>query len=448
MKTMTISDAAAASCGQLCGSYSENTRLGEVIIDSRLVKPGDLFVAFKGEHADGHDFVAAAFERGAACCLVSRVPPGESRPLILVPDIQDALESICAVYRKKLNIPIVGITGSVGKTTAKEMIAAVLETKLAVLKTAGNLNNQIGVPMTVSRIEAEHEAAVVEMGISDFGEMSRLAQIARPTIAVFTVIGHAHLEFLRDADGVLKAKSEMLDYMPESALVIINGDDKRLAAMHCRQRRLSVGLGEDCDIRAVDIVLRDGCTCCSILAPGRRINARIPAYGLHMVYAALEGAAVGIELGLSDAEIERGIAQYQTVGRRAAITHTDFLTLIDDSYNANPDSMRCGIESLAGMPGRKVCILGDMLELGEGSAAMHREIGGFATERGAALVLSCGEFAAELCAGAGGIARCFPSREALIEALPGLIQKGDCVLVKASRSSRFEEIAEALKELN
>lgn len=167
-----------------------------------------------------------------------------------MPDVQDALEAICTEYRRSLRIPVIGITGSVGKTSAKEMIAAVLSSRFSVLKTDKNLNNQIGVPMTVSRIAPEHQAAVIEMGISDFGEMSRLAQIARPTMAVFTVIGHAHLEFLHDQDGVLEAKTEMLDYMPEDSFAIVNGDDVRLRALKCRQKKLSFGLSEGCDLRA------------------------------------------------------------------------------------------------------------------------------------------------------------------------------------------------------
>ena len=202
MNGMTIKSAAEASCGVLSCESGCDAVLGKVVIDSRAVEPGDFFVAFKGERADGNDYITAAFDRGAVCCLAQRAPEGETRPVIVVPDVQDALESICAAYRSTLNIPVIGITGSVGKTSVKEMIAAVLSRRFAVLKTDKNLNNQIGVPMTLSRIAPTDEAAVVEMGISDFGEMSRLAQMVRPTIAVFTVIGHAHLEFLRDPDGV------------------------------------------------------------------------------------------------------------------------------------------------------------------------------------------------------------------------------------------------------
>ena len=448
MFDMTIARAAEACGGRICGTVAEDTAVERVIIDSRTAQPGDMFVAYEGERVDGHNYISAAFQKGAACCLAKRVPEGVSGPLILVPDVQEALEAIFREYRKTINIPIVGITGSVGKTSAKEMVAAVLESRFSVLKTEGNLNNQIGVPLTLSRIRPEHEIAVVEMGISDFGDMSRLARMARPTIALFTVIGHAHLEFLHDLDGVLKAKTEMLDYMPEDALVIVNGDDDKLKNLKCRQRLMRFGLGENCDVRAENIRLTDGReTDCDILAAGRRIRVHIPAFGRHMVYAALEGAAVGLAAGLTDDEITRGIAAYETVGRRSAVTDTGCITLVDDSYNANPDSMLSGIQSLADMPGRKVCILGDMLEMGPEAGQMHYELGRRAAEAGVSAVLTCGELAEQISRGAGERGRHFESLKVLIEALPELIQKGDVVLVKASRGMHFEEIAEALKRL-
>ena len=448
MRGMSISRAAAVCGGRLCGEGDFGAELGSVVIDSRAVEAGDFFVAYKGERVDGHDYISAAFDKGAVCCLAQRVPEGETRPLILVPDVQTALEQICAEYRRDLRLPVIGITGSVGKTSAKEMISAVLSQRMNILKTDKNLNNQIGVPMTISRIRPEHQAAVVEMGISGFGEMSVLAQIARPDMAVFTLIGHAHLEFLHDLDGVLRAKTEMLDFMADDAPVLINGDDEKLRGLQCRQKKISFGLGENCDVRAENITLSPtGETLCDIVYGERRIPVEIKAYGRHMIYAALEGAAVGLLMGLSDEEIVKGIASFETVGRRAAVCDTGFITLIDDSYNANPDSVKCGIDSLMKMPGRHVCILGDMLELGEGSGEMHFDVGRYAGERGAELVLTSGPLSYETCRGAGERGRHFATREELIAALPGLIQKGDRVLVKASLGSRFDQISEALKEL-
>ncbi len=446
MDGMTIRKAALCCGGQLHGAGDFERELGRAVIDSRAVQPGDLFVAYRGERVDGHDYISAAFARGAACCLAERVPEGETRPLILVESVQRALEQIAAAYRATLPVPVIGITGSVGKTSAKEMIAAVLSQRLHVLKTEGNFNNQIGVPMTVSRITRAHEAAVVEMGISGFGEMTELARIAQPTAAVYTVIGSAHLEFLHDRDGVLRAKGEMLQEMDADAPVFVNGDDDKLRALNCRQKKILFGLGTDCDVRAEKIrLLPDGGTACDIVAGARRIPVEIPAFGQHMVYAALEGAAVGLWFGLTDAEIAAGVAAYETVGRRGAVTDTGCLTLIDDCYNANPDSCRCGVDSLLQLPGRPVCVFGDMLELGENAPAMHAELGRYARDRGAALVLTCGPLSEETAKAAGGVH--YVNREALIADLPRQLRRGDAVLVKASRGMRFEEISEALKTL-
>lgn len=448
MKNFTISQAVAACGGTLNDPVCPDRELGSVVIDSRKIQPGDLFVAYRGEKVDGHEYIQAALDKGAACCLAERVPEGETRPVILVPDVQRALEQIAASYRATLSLPVVGITGSVGKTSAKEMIAAVLGSRYSVLKTEGNLNNQIGVPMTVSRITPEHEVAVVEMGISGFGEMSLLAQIARPQIGVFTVIGHAHLEQLHDLDGVFRAKTEMLPFLPPDGTVIVNGDDPYLNALACPQRVIRAGLGEGNDVRAEDISAEAGEGIdCTIVYRERRIPVHIPAFGKHLVTAAMLGAAVGLTMGLTDEEIAAGIQNFRAVGHRAAVEDTGFLTLIDDSYNANPDSVKCGLDSLLTLPGRHVAILGDMRELGEGAEELHREVGRYAKEKGVERLYTCGPLAQFFAEEAGEIARHFESREALIEALPELLQKGDVVLVKASLAMRFMEVAEAVKRL-
>ncbi len=447
MDGMTLKRAASVCGGRLCGAEDTERELKRVIIDSRAVQPGDLFVAYRGERVDGHDYIAAALEKGAACCLAERLPEGVRGPVLLVDDVQTALEQIAEAYRKTLSLPVIGITGSVGKTSAKEMIAAVLSRRFSVLKTEGNLNNQIGVPMTVSRITRAHEAAVVEMGISGFGEMRALSRIVRPDVGVFTVIGHAHLEFLHDLKGVLAAKTEMLENMAEDAWIVVNGDDALLRDFACAQRKLTVGVGEGNVLRAQEISQDAAGTRCRICGLGRAIEAEIPAFGQHMIYAALEGAAVGILLGLTDGEIAAGIRDFETVGRRAAVCDTGSITLVDDSYNANPDSVKCGVDSLLTLPGRHVCILGDMRELGEDSPAMHFDVGRYAAEKGVDAVYSSGAYGADLAAGAGEKGRCFDSCESLIAALPTLLRKGDAILVKASRGARFERVSEALKEL-
>ena len=448
MEQMSIRRAAALCGGQLCGPCDPETGIGKIVIDTRAVESGDLFAAFRGERVDGHDFITSAFDRGAACCIGERVPEGETRPVIVVPDVLTALEQITAGYRGDFDLPVVGITGSVGKTTANEMISAVLEQHFRTLKTEGNLNNRYGVPMMLSRLNSGHEAAVIEMGISEFGEMTRLTRMVQPTIAVYTNIGHAHLEFLHDLDGVLRAKSEMLDLMPETAPVIVNGDDEKLNSLQCRQRKITFGFGAHCDVRAENIET-GGQQTCEIVCGLRRIPVRIPAFGQHYVYAALAAAAVGMLLGIDDREIADGIAAFHNVGRRGETFSTAGITVVDDSYNANPDSVCNGIDNLILMPGtRHVCILGDMLELGENTLKMHYDVGSYAREKGIDLVITSGNCASEMSRAAGARGRNFESREALIAALPDLLKEGDCILVKASKGSHFETVSAALREIN
>lgn len=450
MKNVTVSQAAELCGGKLINCVNPDAELTSVCIDSRLAKQGCMFAAFKGERVDGHDYMPKAFSLGAACCLAERVPDGVDGAVILVENVENALKRFAEAYRARFNIPVIGIAGSVGKTTAKEMVASVLSERFNVLRTEKNLNNELGVPLTIFRINPEHEAAVIEMGISDFGEMTRLAKMVKPTMAVYTLIGHAHLERLHDRNGVLKAKTEMLEYMPADGTVFLNGDDDLLASYECLQNRMLYGRGDNADVRAENVSI-DGVKSisCDIVSGDRRFRVSVPAYGQHMVYAALEGAAVGIKMGLSDEEIINGISHYETVGRRANIIDTGYITLIDDCYNANPDSVKCGIDSMPESVGRKVCILGDMLEMGENMEELHASVGRHAAEKGCELLITCGERSRNTHIAAQKLITAihFDTNAELIEKLPELIKNGDVVLVKASNSMRFDEVSEALKLL-
>lgn len=441
MKDMTIFSTARAAGGRVAGG-GQDAPLSGGVIDSREAGPGLMFCALPGERADGHEYMRSALEKGAACCLATHVPEGVTGPVILVDDVRSAMAKIAGACRDKLDIPVVGITGSSGKTTAKEMCAAVLSQKYNTLKTEKNFNNELGVPLTLFRIGPEHGAAVVELGINHFGEMSRLGAMAKPDVAVYTLIGRSHLEALGDLDGVLRAKGELVEHMPPDGLLIVNGDDEKLAAWRPARRKLTFGLGEGCDVRGVGFAPRgaEG-SALTMLAGERRIELFLPAYGRHLAYAALAAAAVGIELGLSDGQIAAGAADYAPVGRRARIIETPSLTVIDDCYNANPDSVKMAIASAGALGGRLVCILGDMLELGEQSEQMHREVGEAARAAGA-LLLTAGERSAAM----GG--EHFASKAELISALPRLLKRGDRVLVKASHSMAFEEISDALRALS
>lgn len=445
---MSLGRAADICGGTLSRGDKAQDQLGHIVIDSRKVRAGDLFVAYAGEKVDGHDFIKTALERGAGGCLAQRLPEGVDGPVILVEDVQAALEKLAAAYRRELSIPVVAVTGSVGKTTAKEMTAAVLSSRFVTLRTEGNLNNQIGVPMTLSRIASEHEAAVVELGINGFGQMSQLAAMAQPDIALFTTIGHAHLEFLHDLEGVFQAKTELLDYLSPEGWVVINGDDPWLAKLKSRERCLSCGLSPENDIWADEIRLNtQGSTSFCLHYRGRAMELAVPAFGMHLVYAAMEAAAVGFILGLTDDQIAEGVASYEVVGRRGAVTVTDKLSLVDDSYNANPDSMREAINSLCLLPGRHVCILGDMLELGPDEAELHRQLGQLLREKAVDLVLCTGELCRNMLPELGDTCRHFSTKAELIDSLKTYIRPGDQVLVKASRGIGLEEVAEALKKL-
>lgn len=418
-----------------------------ITTDSRALTPGCLFAAIPGARVDGHDFIAAAAQAGAACVLCNRFVDA-AIPQIKVPDTQLALRQIAAFYRCQFDIPFVGVTGSVGKTTAKEMIASVLSARFDTLRTEKNFNNELGVPLTLFRLRAGHEAAVIEMGISGFGEMTRLTDMVRPSMAVFTLIGDAHLEFLGDRAGVLRAKGEIVAGMPEDGVVIANGDDELLKAHDFGRRTVLFGIGENCDVRAVDVE-NDGLNGmrCVILAGDRRIPVSIPAFGQHMIYAALMGAAVGLELGLTDAEIRTGIARFQNVGSRGRVVTTDYCTILDDCYNANPTSTKAAIDSLAMLPGRHVAILGDMLELGENGPALHAELGRYAAGKGA-VVAACGALSKHTAEGAGETARWYPDTASLIAALPEIVKRGDTVLVKASHSMGFDAVVRAVSQIN
>ena len=438
MIDFTINDIVRISGGELHGAAEGGTPVAGAVIDSRAAGEGIMFCALKGERVDGHDYIASALAQGAACALASRAPAGVSGPVIVVPDVQRAMAALARETRERFAGPVVGVVGSSGKTTTKEMCAAVLSEKYKTLRTEGNLNNELGVPLTLFRLDKSTEAAVVELGISDFGEMTRLGKMARPDIAVYTLIGRSHLNALHDLDGVLRAKTELLDEMRPDALIIVNGNDGRLAALRPRQRTISYGLGERCEVRALDVKWEGGVRF-TVARGERRFEVKIPAFGRHLVYSALAAAAVGMELGLSDAEIASGLANYAPVGRRARVIEAGGVTVVDDCYNSNPDSCEMAVESAAGLGGRLVCVLGDMLNLGPDSDKMHKEVGDAARRHGA-LLLTCGESSRSM----GG--EHFESREALISAVKERVRPGDTVLIKASNAMRFDEVTEALLE--
>ena len=456
MKNMTLKEIAVA-CGGIYYGDDESyyKEVSSVVIDSRKVEKDCLFIAIRGARVDGHMFIPQTIRDGALCALSEKRIENASYPYILVTSCEQALKDIAEHYRKSLNLKVVGVTGSVGKTSTKEMIASVLGEKYNVLKTAGNFNNEIGLPLTIFNIREEHEVAVLELGISNFGEMERLAKIARPDICVITNIGLCHLENLIDRDGILKAKTEMFDFMQPDAKIILNGDDDKLITVTDvkGQTPMFFGLSTELDAFADNIHTHSlkGVSCTLHLGDNC-IDTMIPIPGNHMVYNALAGALVGRELGLTAEEIKKGIESLTPVSGRNNMILTDSLLIIDDCYNANPVSTKASIDVLSGAETRKVAILGDMFELGEDEKELHRQVGVHASEKGIDLVICIGELSKATAAGAeelsaGNQVVHFDTKADFFTKMNELLHKDDTILVKASHGMEFPEIVTRLQEL-
>ncbi len=451
MKAMSLKEIAAACGGQY---YGDETKLPlevtGVTIDSRKIENGYLFIPIKGARVDGHTFISQVMNQGALCTLTEHPLTTESDTYILVKSCEQALKDLAEHYRKALDIKVVGITGSVGKTSTKEMIASVLSQKYKVLKTAGNFNNEIGLPLTIFNITEEHDIAVLEMGISDFGEMHRLAKMARPDICVITNIGLCHLENLIDRDGILKAKTEMFDYAQPNAKYILNGDDDKLITVKDWEgySPLYFGLSTIFDAYAEDIhSLSLKGTQCTLHLGDKSVKAVIPIPGHHMVYNALAGVLVGHEFGLSMEEIKTGIEALVPVSGRNNMIQTDDYLIIDDCYNANPISTKASLDVLSTADSRKVAILGDMFELGANEKKLHYEVGGHAAQKEIDLCICIGELSRNTAKGVfdgkGNVVH-FETKAEFLSKRNELLQKGDTILVKASHGMEFSEIVEEL----
>lgn len=437
--------------------------VSSVVTDSRKAGEGSVFAAIVGERVDGHTFIPQVFSQGAACVITEKNQPDAKGCWIRVSSTLAALKGIAEYYRRYLGIPVVGVTGSVGKTSTKEMIASVLAQKYCVHKTKGNFNNELGLPLTIFDLTEEHEIAVLEMGISDFGEMHRLAQIARPDTCVITNIGLCHLEFLGDRDGVLRAKTEIFDFLKEDGYIVLNGNDDKLRTVRNVDGILPVFYGipeQETDLisfYATDIrPLGLGGSSCTIHTPAGSFEVTIPIPGRHMVMNALAAAAVGEHYGLSLQQIRAGIESVERVGGRLNIVETDRYTLIDDCYNANPMSVKASLDVLAdagsaegARKGRLVAVLGDMFELGPDELAMHAGVGAHAAACGIDLLVTIGERSRsmyEAAIGKGMPNVChFDTVDLFLEQADGLMMEGDTVLIKASHAMKFEKIVERLR---
>jgi UDP-N-acetylmuramoyl-tripeptide--D-alanyl-D-alanine ligase len=455
MQKLTVDEILEATGGKLLCGNTDAEFFG-ISTDSRETAGGKLFIPLAGEKFDGHNFIAAAFDLGAGAALTHEdIDPMIGKTIIRVKDTRIALGDIARYYKQKYNVPTVSVTGSVGKTTTKDMLYAVAARKYKTLKTQGNFNNDIGLPLTVFNLEKEHEAAILEMGMNHFGEIDYLASIARPDIAVITNIGMSHIENLGSREGIFKAKTEVLRYLSSDNTLIVNGDDEYLSRLkgntECRVVYYGITNPEN-DVFAKDINDRgvDGIDFTAVV-DGKEYAVTVNNAGRHNVYNALAAICVGLALDIPVEEAVKGIYECEYTAMRMTITKEKGMTIINDCYNASPDSIRAALKVLASTDAsRKIAILGDVLEMGEFAPKAHYDLGKSVVESGADMLITVGENAAHIAQGAKDIGMenvvSFNKTAEAQSFCADAVKDGDAVLIKASRGMHFENIYKAITE--
>ncbi len=444
----TVRDALLASNGVFTGDCTLLDRqFTTVCIDSRKAEKDSLFVAIKGENTDGYNYIPSAAEKGALCAVSDRAYDGY--PSIVVNDPTEALQKIAAAYRRTLNIAVVGITGSVGKTTTKELVASVLSQKYNVVKTEGNFNNGLGLPLTVMSIKPDTEVAVIEMGMNHEGEMRLLSSIARPTMCIMTNIGISHIENLGSRENILKAKSEIFEYMSATARCILNGDDDLLPTVD-RPNKCLYGFDSDNDIYVESFCEKgfDG-TDFDVCMYGEHYHCSVTVPGRHLLFAAMAAMAAGSWLGLTHQQLIDGVSGAKAISGRVNVIHTNKYTIIDDCYNAAPQSMKSGIDLLVKSDDnlRSVCIFGDMGELGEDEEYLHKSVGEYAAINKVGLLIAIGKLSKNIYEEAiehGQKAMWFETKEEFLAVRDEILCQDDVILVKASHFMNFSKIVEEL----
>lgn len=449
MKAFTLQEAAAALG---LPQMQAQATLADVCTDTRKIQTGSLFVCLRGERFDGHSFASQAAQLGAAALLVDH-PVDADVPQLVVTDTGKALLQLAGWYRRRFQLPVVGLTGSVGKTTTKEFIALVLGAKYNTLKTQGNLNNEIGVPQMLFRLEDSHTAAVIEMGMNHFGEISRLTRAVAPTVGLITNIGVSHIENLGSRAGILQAKLEILEGMAPDAPLIVNMDNDMLRTVKLGDRPLLTFAIDDqsADFTATDIAEQGSTTTFTVHHSTFTQPVTIPTVGIHNVYNALAAMAVGYVTGVDSAAAASALANYVPAGMRQNLVQVGGVQVIEDCYNASPDSMRAALQTLGKLPvHRRYAVLGAMLELGDYAKEAHTQVGKMAAENGIDGVLAYGADAAYIVEAAkqAGLenARLFDTKEALAQSLAQQVQPGDGVLFKGSRGMHLEDVMHTVYE--
>lgn len=441
METLRVSEIAKV-CG---GEFNIDTEITSVAIDTRKIEKGCLFICIKGERFDAHRFIDEAFEKGAAAVMISEDVKID-KPYIKVDDTAKQMLSLAGYYRSKFDIPIVALTGSVGKTTTKEFTHLVVNSKYKAIKTLGNLNNEIGLPQMLFMLDSSTEAAVIEMGMNHFGEIHRLSTATQPTVGIITNIGVSHIENLGSREGILEAKLEILDGLKKGAPLLLNGDNDLLSTVKNDDYKIYFyAVDNDADFKAVDIKENPNSTSFTVQYFGKERSITIPAIGKHNVYNALAAFAVGILLDIDAETAADALKNYEPSGMRQKVVEINGITSIEDCYNASPDSMKAGITTLAGIQAcKKIAVLSDMLELGEYSEQAHYDVGTMAAENKIDYLLCVGNDAKYIVDGArdNGLlnAYLFDSKQSLTDKLFEIAEKGDAVLFKASRGMKLEEV--------
>ncbi len=434
------------------------TLIKRVNTDSRAAQPGDLFVALAGEHHDAHKFLPEVIQKGVAAVMVEANKVPESLPkcaVIAVENTRKALGQVAARYRSDFSLPVVAVGGSNGKTTTKELLASILRQKLATVWSEASFNNDIGVPLTLLRLEKKHEAGVMEVGTNHPGELAPLLGMVQPRMGFISNLGRVNLVFFYDLVGVAREEGTLAEKLPAGGVLFLNGDSEWTSQIvhRSRARAVRVGVGDNNDWRASNIRLASQGVAFRVETPVADFSGdyRINLFGRHQVMNAMLAMAVGAELGLSRAEIERGLAECQPPKMRMQLWESNGVRVLDDAYNANADSMLAALQTLQDMPckGRRVAVLGDMAELGSHSEAAHIEVGRRVAESGVGQLFAIGKMAGVLANAAreAGLNRVFEFADAdsAAAAVKSFLKPGDVVLLKASRVTRLERVAEALR---
>lgn len=450
MASFSTSDIERATSGTWLQPQDEGQVFTTVDTDTRQIHEGALFIAFKGDTFDGHAFVMEALHKGAAGAIVSAVRPefkAVTVPIYVVPDTLKAYQDLARFHRRRFHIPVVAVTGSVGKTTTRNMIATVLSQKLRVLQTEKNFNNEIGLPKTLLQLTPDHEACVVEMGMRGLGQIAELAAIAEPTIGVVTNVGKSHIELLGSQENIAKAKCELVQALDEHGVAVLNQDDHFVAAMadQCKGKVVGYGITSNAPVRADRIGANEKGIHFTCRSFDQMMDINIPVIGLHNVYNALAAVAVARVVGVSEHQVKKGLAEYRGVPMREEIVRLGAYTFINDAYNANPASMSESIHTLANLTkGRKIAVLGGMLELGDWAQAEHEKIGRQIASEGITALIALGDLAGYIATAAkdSGMDAVYTVRThaEAADVLKGLLKPGDTVLLKASRGFAMEKI--------